>query len=380
MSYRMNTKEDQIKRDRYVYGKNMAIIMNSLFRRNGQYIDHKEESQTLDRIIEIAEKMTNIFNNMSEEDKRIYLDGEFPTWYLGPDNDLSSDIGAPQFPLYLFADIAMMSIDSHYIYEPRVPEENKKKATNLRAHLQVLRRNFQELNYSDKFDCNKHISPEAWQGMSSSMGRYTVRTERKEELDFFEMSYTLTSDDGVWRNGDYYYNNVYRSHHKAVLYQEDAKELAHRKFQREKKESEEYYSHFKKYFKNGIIPMRYQGFEEHLIDPTIDPRIIEEIGSFVLMYNDAKKSRGYVDFAHSEHASYYLEDLQRAERLVQREKEEAIQKRQEKDNAIVEARARYQQRSFFWKLLNRKLNPERLSFETMETTEIENLYTGGRKK
>ena len=46
MSYRMNTKEDQIKRDRYVYGKNMAIIMNSLFRRNGQYIDHKEESQT----------------------------------------------------------------------------------------------------------------------------------------------------------------------------------------------------------------------------------------------------------------------------------------------------------------------------------------------
>jgi hypothetical protein len=30
-------------------------------------------------------------------------------------------------------------------------------------------------------------------------------------------------------------------------------------------------------------------------------------------------------------------------------------------------------------MLNRKLNPERLDFESMETEEIKELYTGGKK-
>ncbi len=375
-----NTREDQIRRDRFSHGKTMAKIVYNTFRRFPRYIDQEEESKGLDIALESAEKMLNTFNTMSEEERAIYLNGEFPLHYLGPDNDLSSDINSPEFPLYLFCDIATMSLDSLFIYEPQVSEKNKTKARDLKNKLEELRSKLTTLEYSDRFDSEKHISTRAWQGMESSRGFFTVKTEEEENYKYYSMGYTITSDDGVWKNGDYYYDNVYRSHHKVVLFAEDEKELSRRRNERYKKESIEFYSHFQKYFKDGIIPSSYQGFEEYLIDPSLDPKIKEELGSFVLMYNEHKNGLKDGDFAHSKHAYIYLEDLQNAERRVAREQAEALRQRQEKDSAIVQARARYKQRNFFWKLLNRKLNPERLDFEAMETPEIQELYTGGKKR
>ena len=300
-------------------------------------------------------------------------------YIIGPDNDLRGDYASPKYPLYLFAEIALMNLDSLFIYEPGVSDKNKKKAQELREQIEKLRAKLVTLNLSESFDSNKHISPEAWKGMASCRGSFTQAVEEKEGLKHFVIRYTITSDDGVWRNGDYYYDNVYTSHYNHILYQEDIEEIYKRKLQREKQESDEYYAHFTKYFKNGVIPSEYKGFEEYLIDPTIDERIIKELGTFVLMYNSPEHQRSHTDFAHSKCASFYLEDLQRAERLVKKDKEETQRKREEKDAAIEDARKRYQQKSFFWKFLNRKLNPERLDFESMETEEIKELYTGGKK-
>jgi hypothetical protein len=297
----------------------------------------------------------------------------------GEYNDLKEAYDSPKFPLFLLAEIALMNLDSLFIYEPQVSAKNKEKAKELRKLVEELRTKLVTLKHSEIFDSNKHISPEAWKGIASCRGSFTQAVEEKEGLKHFVIRYTITSDDGVWRNGDYYYDNVYTSHYNHILYQEDIEEIYKRKLQREKQESDEYYAHFTKYFKNGVIPAKYKGFEEYLIDPTIDERIIKELGTFVLMYNSPEHQRSHTDFAHSKHASFYLEDLQRAERLVKKEKEENQRKREEKDSAIEGARKRYQQKSFFWKMLNRKLNPERLDFESMETEEIKELYTGGKK-
>jgi hypothetical protein len=98
------------------------------------------------------------------------------------------------------------------------------------------------------------------------------------------------------------------------------------------------------------------------------------------MYNAPENKHGFVDFAHSKYAIFYLEDLQRAERLVEKEAEEQKRLAEEKKSAIDQARERYQQKNFFWKFINRKLNPQNLNFETMETSEIQELYTGGKRR
>lgn len=357
----------------------MSKIVFNTFRRYPRFIDNEEEFRYLEEAIKNAKEISTALETLSEEEIEMYLSGEHSLHYIGPDNDLRGDYASPKYPLYLFAEIALMNLDSLFIYEPGVSDKNKKKARELREQIEKLRAKLVTLNLSESFDSNKHISPEAWKGMASCRGSFTQAVEEKEGLKHFVIRYTITSDDGVWRNGDYYYDNVYTSHYNHILYQEDIEEIYKRKLQREKQESDEYYAHFTKYFKNGVIPSEYKGFEEYLIDPTIDERIIKELGTFVLMYNSPEHQRSHTDFAHSKYASFYLEDLQRAERLVKKDKEETQRKREEKDAAIEDARKRYQQKSFFWKFLNRKLNPERLDFESMETEEIKELYTGGKK-
>lgn len=374
-----NTKEDQIRRDRCNYGYTMATLVFNTFRRYPRFIDNEEEFRYLEEAEKAAKKISNALETLSEEEIEMYLSGELPLRYSGPENDRRGEYDCPEYPLYFFADITLMNLDSLFIYEPQVSQKNKEKAKELRKLVEELRTKLVTLKHSERFDSSKHISPEAWKGIASSHGGFNMSTQKEEDLEHFVISYTLTSDDGVWRNGDYYYNNVYRSYYDHILYQEDIEEIYKRKVQREKQESEEYYAHFTKYFKNGVIPAKYKGFEEYLLDPTIDERIIKELGTFVLMYNDHENQRSSTDFAHSKYASFYLEDLQRAERLVKKEKEENQRKREEKDSAIEGARKRYQQKSFFWKMLNRKLNPERLDFESMETEEIKELYTGGKK-
>lgn len=374
-----NTREDQIRRDRYSHGKTMAKIVYNTFRRFPRYIDQEEESKGLDIALESADKMLNTFNTMSDEEKAIYLNGEFPLHYLGPDNDLIGGINAPEYPLYLFTDIAMMSLNSLFIYEPRVSEVNRKKAQELKSKLEELRDKLVTLEYSKNFDSRKHISQRAWEGMCASRGSFSMSRDEKEGYYHYSIHYSVTTDDGVWKNGDYYYDNVYTSYGEHVLFEEDQKEIANRKESRLKHEAEEYYSHYVKYFKDSKIPASREELEECLIDKNIDERIKKELGIFVLMYH-SPESRGHIAYAHSENAGFRLDRLKSAERTVQREKEEAIRKKAEKDSAIDQARARYKQRNFFWKLLNRKLNPERLDFETMETPEIQELYTGGKKR
>lgn len=372
-----NTKEDQIRRDRCNYGYTMARLVFNTFRRYPRFIDNEEEFRYLEEAEKAAKKISNALETLSEEEIEMYLSGELPLRYSGPENDRRGEYDCPEYPLYLFADIALMNLDSLFIYEPQVSAKNKEKAKELRVIVEELRGKLVTLKYSDRFDSNKHISPEAWKGIVSSRGGFNMSSRKEEELEHFVISYTITSDDGVWRNGDYYYDNVYRNHYEHVLYQEDIEELSRRRNERRKQESEEFFSHFKKYFKDGIIPKAYKGFEEHLIDPDLDPRIKKALGSLVLMSNDDEYR--YQDFAHYKYAYLYLEELQSAERQVKREKEESQRKREEKDSAIEDARRRYQQKSFFWKMLNRKLNPERLDFESMETENIRKLYTGGKK-
>jgi hypothetical protein len=79
------------------------------------------------------------------------------------------------------------------------------------------------------------VSQTAWQGMNACGGNYSIRREKKEGLEYFEMNYSVTTDDGVWKNGDYYYDNVYTSHGNSVLFEEDSKEIWNRKINREKK-------------------------------------------------------------------------------------------------------------------------------------------------
>lgn len=244
-----NTKEDQIRRDRCNYGYTMATLVFNTFRRYPRFIDNEEEFRYLEEAEKAAKKISNALETLSEEEIDMYLSGEHALHYLGPDNDL-------------------------------------------RAKLVTL-------NHSEKFDSEKHISPEAWKGMASCRGSFRSAVEEKEGLKHFVIRYTITSDDGVWRNGDYYYDNVYTSHYNHILYQEDIEEIYKRKLQREKQESDEYYVHFTKYFKNGVIPSEYKGFEEYLIDQTIDERIIKELGTFVLMYNSPDHQRSHTDFAHS---------------------------------------------------------------------------------
>ncbi len=372
-------KERQIERDRYSYGKMMTRIMNGLFRKSGWSIIADETSRMLSNSIELADKMHNVFDNMSDEDKRIYLDGEFPTSYLGEDNDLISNVNSPEFPLYLFTDISLMTLDNLYIYESSLSERNKEQAKELKQKLESLREKLLTLNYSPRFAGQKHVSESAWRGLNECRGFFNMSSNEKEGVKYYEISYRLTTDDGVWKNGDYYYDNVYHSYHNHILFEEDSIEISKRKQERLKNEAEVYYAHFTKYFKDGIIPPDYRTFEEYLVDPSIDPRIKKELGDFVLMYRSSD-NKGHLQFAHSEYADFYVDDLQRAERQVEKDRQEAMRRREEKDTAISQARARYQQRNFFWKLLNRKLNPEKLEFETMETPEIQELYTGGKKR
>ena len=109
----------------------------------------------------------------------MYLSGEHSLHYIGPDNDLRGDYDSPKFPLYLFAEIALMNLDSLFIYEPGVSDKNKKKAQELREQVEELRAKLVTLNHSESFDSNKHISPEAWKGMASCRGSFRSAEEEK---------------------------------------------------------------------------------------------------------------------------------------------------------------------------------------------------------
>ena len=247
-----NTKEDQIKRDRCRYGRTMAKVVFNTFRRYPRFIDNEEEYRYLEDAITSVKEISNALETLSEEEIDMYLNGEHSLHYYGPDNDLKEAYDSPKFPLFLLAEIALMNLDSLFIYEPQVSAKNKEKAKELREIVEDLRGKLVNLKYSDNFDSSKHISPEAWKGIASSHGGFNLSTRTEEELEHFVISYTITSDDGEWRNGDYYYDNVYRNHYEHVFYEEYIKEISKRRAEREKKESDEFYAEFKKYFKDVL--------------------------------------------------------------------------------------------------------------------------------
>lgn len=49
-------------------------------------------------------------------------------------------------------------------------------------------------------------------------------------------------------------------------------------------------------------------------------------------------------------------------------------------DSIEKARKKYQEKSFLWKIFNRKLNPEKLNFDNMTVEEINTLYNKGRQR
>lgn len=339
------------------------------------YVDHEEESQNLAK----AEKNLNIliekYNSLDVSNRISIMGGEFANNYIGTaDNPFPLEsIGDLGLPLFMFLEIAQKALEENFIYFYNVSPENKAKAQELITKISDFKSKLSVLPHNKLFDSSKTLSKEAWHGISASKGHFSFKKSKDEEIEYVGITYSITHEDGVWKNGDYYSNGSSRYNGETPFYEEDALSISQIKYKKTLDIAEKYYKEFSKYFIDGLIPNLHE-VEEKLIDKNLDFRLVERLKTFIIMYS-SKGLSDDIQFALSDTGKYQLEQLHSIEYEILEEQKEAAKK----ETAITEARARYQQKSFFWKFLNRKLNPEKIRIEDMATEEIEELYTARRK-
>lgn len=368
---------EQLGKERNIIGYTATSLYNYCFRRF-QFIDHEDEKTRLNMADQCLLVLENYYNFFSLEQIPEYMGGEFSHKYLGDVDNLTvvTTYYSEKIPLFLFLDIAIKALKENYIYNYEASLDNKEFAQELLEKIINFREKIVVLPHNPIFNSNKHISDEAWYGISN--GTFAFSIVQEERLKHVKLSYQISRDDGVLIDGDNYSSGQVNTSGSSPYYEEDYKEISKRIEIKREKEAEEFYAEFRKYFKYGCIP-NYQNMKRFLIDRNIDERIFEELKKFCIMYAKYGEERA-TEFALSNTGKKCLDSLIKTEnsaavKLAEKQKQAAI-----KRIAINNARARYRKKSLFWRAMNQHLNPDKIRMELLDTDQINELYIDEGKK
>lgn len=376
----MNYKSDRGEFSAVLSVYNLEILNDADLGLNS-IISPTEKIKKTERMIEKIEK---IFDEKSIEEINEILGGELNI--RGREDD--------QAPLYFQLDIIIKYFEM--IYLKQYP--NKELIKDLLDKLYAVREKTAGLTFDKKFKPNETIDEVVIQDIIKNRGTYQIDSVQVGNKSFLAINIIKT----------YYTNQTYdselgayvgigeatiESHGGRVLYNSDKIEIQNiqkaEKQKRVEKKINEIMSKLNKimsrHFKDGKIPSTSE-FSENLINPNIDDNLKQALFKIVKVVEENKNNEYRMTAILSNEK--LLENVISIEQNIAKLHIEQEKEQQEKAEKFKKAKSdfknsakrAYEQRTFFWRFINKQLDPETKNFEEMNEEEFENVKAEYKKK
>ena len=311
------------------------------------------------------------FNNSNDKVQEL-LGGEFNKDVIYLNNEDKSQ----NIPLYFILDLIIKAVQSRKIYG------DTNEFSNIISKLNELREKAAKLQYSSVFNSDEKLSESTMDEIVKAKGSFDLEVNKTGDIEHLDIVTNGTSETVLGRNGDNYSEGATHWESSPMpLYEKDEKALADQKINQIKIDLQRINEVASKYFKNGQIPA-ISNFYSSLLDSSLDYSITS------ILYELASiKAKSLYDQQFASLAKSTLDKLDRVEQLIAEQNQ--IKETEERNNqdeftknkeeAIKEAKERYNSKSSLWKFVNRKISIKNQNFDSMEIDDIEQLY-GGKGK
>ena len=311
--------------------------------------DRAIRSQTILAVDSLCHIISKFYVSRSRDE---VLSGEFnlDASYL----DGIYDRPGRRVPLYFALDLMINVLEAKYMQQG-----DAKGTINI---LRSLRDDLATLSFDPKFEPKETMNQDTKDAIIKAKGEFTVKKMTKNGVSFVGVEPVLTQYDrerSITPLGE------------LPMYERDAKEV--RKIRRE--QMRRLYTITDRYFyPNQLDPIpTSEQFYDYLMDVDTDERIKEALRGISYL-----KDRYYHDDLLVEAAGKYMDRIEQVEKELQQQAEQQ-RAMEERNTAIANAKARYQEKSFLWRFFKRKMNPAKLDMESMNLEEINDLYTDTKK-
>ena len=342
-------------RERVALEREMSSVLSQLMKRS-RGADYALVNEVLEDLRDLIGKLQAA---MSSPNKEKLLGGEFNKDAIFVGADINKD--KTSIPLYFELDIIIATIEKEYV---RKFSDPKDIIGTLEA-LNALREQAATLPFISAFRPSEPVSEEAMDEIIAAKGNFEVGKYEKNGIKFVGIEPVLVQDDFHYSHGDYISDGTsYTSLGKKPLYAKEADMI--RAIQKENLET--LHNVVGKYFKPGwdFLPTS-KKFYDQLLDIDLDERLKQRLRAICYI-----KDKHPDNYEVASIATPILEEIVAIEHEIEATKQAALAHQK----AIDGARARYQEKSGFWKFFHRQMNPERLNLDAMSTEEIDDLYKG----
>lgn len=286
--------------------------------------------------------------------------GELNKDVIYDDNDQYQSSFPLYFLLYVILEaVSVLHLDKFY---------DKQEILGIQAELKKIEFKAEELGYSALFDPKEVITIEALDYIVKSEGIF--RNTIAEDCGVKFLGITLADKYKEYRVGDQKYYEEYLDFQllKAPkpLYVKDKLKINEKINEKNKKLSEMYHNMLKKYFVDGVMPYASE-FAFKLKNKNLDDRILLILYSMSLI-----KTEGHDDYNFYITLKDKILEIKSIEETIKLDEQKRML--EQRNLSIDEAKKRYNNKSFFWKIYNKKMNPENLDFDNMSTENIDGLY------
>jgi len=350
-----------LERERINIGKRMSSTMLHSFRRTRFQDDH-DDLVFFDRCEQTITFFEDLFAKYNEEDLAELLRGDFAKDYMGDIEDFNTS----KVPLYFYVDIIISTIKKDYLRYPQHVE----KSNELISKLQSLRTKLEKYNTNKYFSPEKTMSLTMLESIHISKGNFSITYKQVHGQKYLNIKSISSYEAIEYRNGEYLSNGVSYTHRENLAYEEDIELIKKQEIDMSKALYQRVNDVCGKYFIAGKLP--FDNFHKSLITVDMDERIR------VILFTISSLIKDKTILSVSSQIEAYLQEIAQREAYLLKEEQERLAEI-EHTSAIEKARARYRSKNFLWKLINRKLNPDRLSIDGMTTEKINSLYGGTRK-
>lgn len=358
-----STQFDSIKKEKLdpiqEKRKNIELELSKTFEYTFGKVNYtpNEIMDRLNKTIEILDEAYSYNPNIVDK----LLGGELnkDAIYMGSNPSYSS------FPLYFIIDLIIKTTSKFHIEK----FSNKEEILTTLAKLQMLRDKSINLKFDNIFNPNEPINENTLNDIINSKGEFRRTFETEEGVEYLGIIIDGHSENVVGKNGDNYVEGEtkYWSTKPTTLYQKDEQLIKEKRNERVKAITTNFENIIGKYFKDGKIPFTSE-FYSKIIDRNLDSRITSILFSISLIKDKNPFYDGIVAIMSKEKTA----ELERVEKIIL--EEEKLKEQVERKSAILEAKERYNKKSFLWRLVNKKTNPLNIDFDSMKTEEIESLY------
>ncbi len=344
-----------IDRERNALERGMSSLLSQVFKRR-RGADRALVNEVLEMVNEMISKLQAA---MASPNKDKLLDGEFNKDSIFLGSEMNKD--RTSIPLYFELDILIAALEKDYVKK----FENPQPIISMLQALGALRDQAATLAFNSAFKPDEPISEAAMDDILATQGDFEVGRYEKNGMKFIGIAPTLVTEQVYYSNGEYLSGGrSSTSLGKKPLYEKDAQALREIQNQNLAK----LHSAIGKYFEHDwdFVPTSAKFFDK-LIDIDLDERLKKRL--LAISYIKDKHPDNYEVAAI---AAPIVEEIIEIEHQIQKEQEAALTRQ----TAINEARARYQEKSGFWKFFHRQMSPDKLNLDAMSTEEIDGLYKG----